>query len=83
MVANDDLLTKLAEEKAKFDHLLSGRQDIEEQLKRKQARMLVDKEVVSDQDLKLAELKALIDEEQRLHDDQSAQLELARKLNKF
>lgn len=45
--------------------------------------MNVDKEVVADQDAKLAELKALIDEEQKLCDEQSADLEKAKKLNRF
>lgn len=42
-----------------------------------------DKEVVADQDAKLAELRALIDEEQKLCDEQSADLEKAKKLNRF
>lgn len=42
-----------------------------------------DKVVVSDQDSKLAELKALIEIEQRKFDEQSAELELAKKVNKY
>jgi hypothetical protein len=83
IIANEDLEHKLQDEKKKFEDLLSGRQDIEEKLKRRTTTMTEDKVAVADQDAKLAELKALIDEEQKLCDEQSADLEKAKKLNKY
>jgi uncharacterized coiled-coil protein SlyX len=45
--------------------------------------MKEDVEVVTDQDAKLEELKALIDEQQKTCDELSADLVKANKLNKF
>lgn len=42
-----------------------------------------DKEVVGEQDAKLADLKALIEIEQRKYDEQTAELEMAKKVNKY
>jgi len=68
-IANEDLLNKLNEEKKKFDDLLNARQDIEEKLKRKTIKKDEDKAIVAKQDLKLAELKALTEEEQKKFDE--------------
>lgn len=46
ILANEDLENKLRDEKKKFEDLLSGRQDIEEKLKRRTAKMIEDKEAV-------------------------------------
>lgn len=83
IIANEDLSNKLKDEKKKFEDLLSGRQDIEEKIKRKTEKMNDDKLVVADQESKLAELRSLIDAEQAVYDEQSAELDLAKKQNKF
>ncbi len=57
IAANEDLENKLREESNKFDALLSGRQDIEERLKRTGEKMAEDKAVLSEQEAKTAELK--------------------------
>lgn len=48
IIANEDLSNKLKDEKKKFEDLLSGRQDIEEKIKRKTQKMNEDKNVVAD-----------------------------------
>lgn len=45
--------------------------------------MVKDKEVVAEQDIQIAKLRALIDEQQSLCDDQTAELEKAKKINRF
>ena len=82
-IANEDLENKLNEEKQKFDSLLNGRQDIEEKLKRRQAKMVEDKQVVEESDQKLLELKTLIDEQQKVFDEMNKDLEKAKKLQRF
>lgn len=81
--ANDDLRTKLSEEKQKLDTLLAGRQEIQEKLKRKQAKMDEDKRVIEEQTAKLTDLSSLISEEQKRYDDQNSELEKAKKLSRF
>lgn len=80
IAANDDLESKLREERNKFDMLLSGRQDIEEKLKRTGEKMAEDKVVLSEQDAKTAELKQRIDEEQKLFDDMNQELTRQKKI---
>lgn len=77
------MANKLQEEKTKFETLLSGRQDIEEQKKRRTEKMVDDKAVVLEQQAKLDDLKARIDEEQKLCDEQTAELANQTKLNRF
>lgn len=65
----DDVKNKLDDEKKKLDDLLAGRQEIQEKLKRKTAKKDEDAAEVEKQEARLAELRALIEEEQRTLDE--------------
>ncbi len=79
-IANDDLAEKLKAEVTKFEKLLHEKQDLLEYNKRKTEKKNADLEVIKDQDQKLSELKALIEEEQKRFDEQAKELDTAKKL---
>ena len=56
----------MREEREKYDTLLAGRIEIDEKLKLKAEKKAEDETVVAAQDLKLKELKELIEEDEKL-----------------
>jgi len=63
---NEEVASKLREEREKFDTLLAGRIEIDEKLKLKGEKKAEDETVVAAQELKLKELKELIEEDEKL-----------------
>jgi len=63
---NEEVESKLREEREKYDTLLAGRIEIDEKLKLKAEKKAEDETVVAAQDLKLKELKELIEEDEKL-----------------
>jgi hypothetical protein len=64
--ANEDVATKLREEKEKYDTLMAGSLEIDKKVKLKTKKMAEDVKVVEAQDAKLAELKALIEADEKI-----------------
>lgn len=79
---NEEVESKLREEREKYDTLLAGRIEIDEKLKLKAEKKAEDETVVAAQDLKLKELKELIEEDEKLSAEQNLAIEEARKINK-
>ncbi len=65
ILANEDVANKLREEREKYDLLLAGRMEIDEKLRLKKVKMSEDSNMVEIQEAKLAELKGLIEAEQK------------------
>ena len=64
--ANEDVAVKLREEKDKYDNLLAGRIEIDKKVKLRTKKMAEDVKAVELQDAKLAELKALIEADEKV-----------------
>jgi hypothetical protein len=73
----------LREEREKYDNLLAGRIEIDEKLRLKAEKKAEDESVVTAQELKLKELKELIEADEKLSSEQNLAIEEARKINKL
>lgn len=80
--ANEEVSTKLREEREKYDTLMSGRMEIDKKVKLKTKKMAEDVRVVEIQDQKLAELKELIEADERICAEQNFAMDEAKKTNK-
>ena len=80
--ANEEVANKLREEREKYDNLLTGRIEIDKKVKLKTKKMAEDVKVVEIQDAKLAELKALIEADERVCAEQGLAIDEAKKTNK-
>ena len=72
----------MREEKEKYDTLLAGRIEIDKKVKLKTKKMAEDVKVVEAQDAKLAELKALIEADEKLCAEKGLAIDEAKKTNK-
>ena len=81
--ANKDLRAKLDEEMTKHDTFLYERMKMAEDFKRKTAKKDEDTEFVAKQDEQLVELKRLIEEEDAKFKEQDAEMDKAKKLNRY
>jgi hypothetical protein len=80
---NEEVSSKLREEREKYDTLLAGRIEIDEKLRLKVEKKAEDESVVTAQELKLKELKELIEADEKLSSEQNLAIEEARKINKL
>lgn len=81
--ANEDVSNKLREEKEKYDNLLAGRIEIDEKVLLKRNKMEEDMKIVEAQDAKLAELKSLIEADEKICAEQGLAIDEAKKINKL
>ena len=81
--ANEDVANKLREEKEKYDNLLAGRIEIDEKVSLKRNKMEEDVKHVEIQDAKLAELKSLIEADEKICAEQGLAIDEAKKINKL
>ena len=79
---NDEISTKLRQQKEDYDKLLSGKMEAEEVLKLKKEQLEEDTTTVAEQDAKLAELKKQIEDEQGVVDDLTNKIEEGTKVKK-
>lgn len=80
--ANEEVANKLREEKEKYDNLLAGRIEIDEKVSLKKNKMEEDVKAVEIQDAKLAELKSLIEADEKICAEQGLAIDEAKKINK-
>jgi len=66
---NDEMNQKLHQQKEEYDKLLKGNMEAQEKLKLKTEQLNEDTEIVKDQELKLADLKKKIEEEEKAVND--------------
>jgi hypothetical protein len=79
---NEEVASKLREEREKYDTLLAGRIEIDERFRVKAEKKTEDEAVAAAQELKLKELKELIEADEVLSSEQNLAIEEARKINK-
>jgi uncharacterized protein YlxW (UPF0749 family) len=81
MQHNEDMANKLSDERKKYDGLLHEKLILSEKLRLLKEQMAEDTAKVEDQNIKLAELRAINDTESKALEEKTALLDSEKKMN--
>lgn len=81
MQHNEDMANKLSDERKKYDGLLHEKLILSEKLRLLKEQMAEDTAKVEDQNIKLAELRAINDTESKALEEKTALLDAEKKIN--